>query len=116
MRFQPRNRQESPFRIPYKTNLKLLTPPQKSSRVLEALLNGLKMVKWNFVCIWKHLFMRKDMESSASDNIRAIWAYTLELLQTSEKQIGNHPGVLIFDEPTQHSIGSEDTKAFFEIL
>ena len=36
-------------------------------------------------------------DSSASDNIRAIWSYTLALLQTSKKQIGNHPGVLIFD-------------------
>ncbi len=59
---------------------------------------------------------RFDMkfDSSASDNIRAIWSYTLALLQTSEKQIGNHPGVLIFDEPTQHSIGAEDANAFFK--
>lgn len=42
--------------------------------------------------------------------------YTLALLQTSEKQIGNHPGVLIFDEPTQHSIGAEDANAFFKSI
>ena len=61
---------------------------------------------------------RFDMkfDSSASDNIRAIWSYTLALLQTSEKQIGNHPGVLIFDEPTQHSIGAEDANAFFKSI
>jgi len=41
---------------------------------------------------------------------------TLALLQTSEKQIGNHPGVLIFDEPTQHSIGAEDANAFFKSI
>ena len=61
---------------------------------------------------------RFDMkfDSSASDNIRAIWSYTLALLQTSEKQIGNHPGVLIFDEPTQHSIGAEDANTFFKSI
>ena len=49
---------------------------------------------------------RFDMkfDSSASDNIRAIWSYTLALLQTSEKQTGNHPGVLIL--MSQHSIVS----------
>ena len=55
-------------------------------------------------------------DSSASDNIRAIWSYTLALLQTSKKQIGNHPGVLIFDEPTQHSVGAEDANAFLKVL
>ena len=55
-------------------------------------------------------------DSSASDNIRAIWSYTLALLQTSEKQSGNHPGLLIFDEPTQHSIGAEDANAFFKSI
>lgn len=61
---------------------------------------------------------RFDMkfDSSASDNIRAIWSYTLALLQTSEKQSGNHPGLLIFDEPTQHSIGAEDANAFFKSI
>jgi superfamily II DNA or RNA helicase len=53
-------------------------------------------------------------DSSASDNIRAIWSYTLALLQTSKQHEGNHPGLIIFDEPTQHSIGADDAKAFFE--
>ena len=53
-------------------------------------------------------------DSSASDNIRAIWSYTLALLQTSKQYRGNHPGLIIFDEPTQHSIGADDAKAFFE--
>lgn len=55
-------------------------------------------------------------DSSASDNVRAIWAYTMALLQTSEKCGGNHPGLLIFDEPAQHSIGAVDTKAFFDSI
>ena len=29
---------------------------------------------------------------------------------------GNHPTVLIFDEPNQHSIVSEDMKNFFESI
>lgn len=55
-------------------------------------------------------------DSSASDNIRAIWAYTLGLLQTSREVGGNHFGIIMLDEPGQHSIGSEDTKAFFDSI
>lgn len=47
-------------------------------------------------------------DSSASDNIRAIWAYTMALLRTSVENSGNHPQILIFDEPAQHSIVTED--------
>lgn len=43
-------------------------------------------------------------DSSASDNIRAIWSYTLALLKTSNEKNGNHPQIVIFDEPGQHSI------------
>jgi len=56
-------------------------------------------------------------DSSASDNIRAIWAYTLALLRTSIDTGGNHPQIIIFDEPAQHSIVTEDVISFFnEIL
>lgn len=47
-------------------------------------------------------------DSSASDNIRAIWAYTLALLKTSLEKGGNHPQIVLFDEPGQHSIVTED--------
>jgi len=53
-------------------------------------------------------------DSSASDNIRAIWAFTMALLQTSNTHLGNHPGILIFDEPDQHSIVISNMKAFFK--
>ncbi len=53
-------------------------------------------------------------DSSASDNIRAIWAFTMSLLQTSNKHLGNHPGVLILDEPDQHSIIITNMEAFFK--
>lgn len=55
-------------------------------------------------------------DSSASDNIRAIWAYTIALMQTSIEKKGNHPGVIIFDEPNQHSIIPEDMEEFFKSL
>lgn len=48
--------------------------------------------------------------SSASDFVRTIWAYSLSLL----KQGKNHPGLVIFDEPGQHSVSSESLKILFE--
>jgi hypothetical protein len=53
-------------------------------------------------------------DSSASDNARAIWAFTLALLETSNKFNGNHPGLIIFDEPIQHSIIADDMEALFK--
>lgn len=55
-------------------------------------------------------------DSSASDNIRSIWAYTIALLQTSTFVGGNHPRILIFDEPDQHSIIMKDLKMFFDSI
>lgn len=55
-------------------------------------------------------------DSSASDNIRGIWAYTVALMYTSMEKSGNHSNVLIFDEPNQHSIVPEDMKRFFSSL
>ena len=53
-------------------------------------------------------------DSSASDGIRVIWAFTMALLQVSIEKDGNHPGVIIFDEPAQQSIVPEDMKSFIE--
>jgi seryl-tRNA synthetase len=55
-------------------------------------------------------------DSSASDHIRRIWAFTIALVQTSNDLNGNHPGILIFDEPGQHSIVVEDMEAFLDCL
>lgn len=52
--------------------------------------------------------------SSASDNIRAIWSYTLGLLQVSNQMNGHHPGLIIFDEPAQHSIVKKDLESLFD--
>lgn len=75
---------------------------------------GIKISRDNYMPIIDNFDMKFD--SSASDNIRAIWAYTLALLQTSLKTEGNHPGLIIFDEPAQHSIGAEDAKALFDTI
>ncbi|MBQ3530720.1 MAG: hypothetical protein IJA05_02225 [Oscillospiraceae bacterium] len=53
-------------------------------------------------------------DSSASDGIRVIWAFTMALLQVSIEKEGNHPGIIIFDEPAQQSIVPEDMKSFIE--
>lgn len=55
-------------------------------------------------------------DSSASDNIRGIWAYTVALLEVSIAMEGNHPTVLIFDEPVQHSIVPNDMKKFLDSI
>lgn len=55
-------------------------------------------------------------DSSASDNVRAIWAFTMALVQTSIDKGGNHPNILIFDEPAQHSIITNDMEEFFKSI
>lgn len=53
-------------------------------------------------------------DSSASDGIRVIWAFTMALLQVSTIYEGNHPKVLIFDEPAQQSIVPDDMSNFIK--
>ena len=55
-------------------------------------------------------------DSSASDNIRAIWAYTIALLKTSLETQGNHPAIILFDEPAQHSIDADDVISLFDVI
>lgn len=55
-------------------------------------------------------------DSSASDNVRAIWAYTIALMQVSAEKQGNHPNIVIFDEPKQHSIVQNDMDMFFQSI
>ncbi|MDO6388686.1 hypothetical protein Q4E40_01020 [Pontibacter sp. BT731] len=50
------------------------------------------------------------VNSSASDFVRNIWAYSISLLQKGE----NHPGLVLFDEPGQHRTDSASLKALFE--
>lgn len=52
-------------------------------------------------------------DSSASDFVRLIWSYLLALYQASAQPSlkGNHPGVLLFDEPGQHSMAVDSQHA-----
>ncbi len=51
-------------------------------------------------------------DSSASDGIRVIWAFTMALLQVSIEKSGNHPGIVIFDEPAQQSMEAGAMESF----
>ncbi|KPH11684.1 hypothetical protein [Chryseobacterium sp. ERMR1:04] len=55
-------------------------------------------------------------DSSASDFIRCIWSYTISLMKTSVAFGGNHPQVLIFDEPKQQDISLPSFKTFLQEL
>lgn len=54
--------------------------------------------------------------SSASDFVRAIWAYTSALYKTSVKFNSNHPKLLVFDEPSQHDMANRDMNNFLQEL
>ncbi|EMK6648802.1 hypothetical protein V9J44_003386, partial [Vibrio cholerae] len=43
-------------------------------------------------------------DSSASDFVRLIWSYLISICRVSNEQNGNHLGILLFDEPAQHSM------------
>lgn len=55
-------------------------------------------------------------DSSGSDHIRAMWAYYISLLETSYSKNGNHPLLLIFDEPQQQSASTKDFHEFLKEL
>lgn len=57
-------------------------------------------------------------DSSASDFVRLIWGYLLALYQTSgtPSSQGNHPGLLMFDEPGQHSMAVDSQHALLKQL
>lgn len=77
-------------------------------------LNYVEISKDTYLPIIEGFDMKFD--SSASDNIRAIWAFTVALSQTSTQKDGNHPNILIFDEPAQHSIIPNDMEQFFKSI
>lgn len=56
-------------------------------------------------------FYNIKFDSSASDFIRCIWAYTTALLKTSIEFKTNHPRLLIFDEPKQQDMSKESFKS-----
>lgn len=57
-------------------------------------------------------FYNIKFDSSASDFIRCIWAYTTALLKTSIAYDTNHPGLLVFDEPKQQDMSKDSFRNF----
>ena len=57
-------------------------------------------------------------DSSASDFVRLIWSYLLALHQSSSGPAmnGNHSGLLMLDEPGQHSMAVESQHSLLEQL
>jgi hypothetical protein len=55
-------------------------------------------------------------DSSGSDLIRCMWAYYIALMSTSIKLGGNHPRLLLFDEPQQQSASTDDFHQFLKEL
>ncbi|QJD76973.1 hypothetical protein [Spirosoma rhododendri] len=49
-------------------------------------------------------------DSSASDFVRSIWAYTCTLFKVSDLYNGNHPGLIVMDEPEQHSMSDQSLR------
>lgn len=77
-------------------------------------MDDISISKENYLPVIEEFDMKFD--SSASDNIRGIWAYTMALMYVSLVKQGNHPGILIFDEPKQHSIVPKDMGEFFNSI
>lgn len=56
------------------------------------------------------------LESSASDNIRIIWAYSVALLYMTHWYKTNHFGFLIFDEPEQQRMKEASSEQLYKTL
>lgn len=57
-------------------------------------------------------------DSSASDFVRLILSYLLALYQSSSLQDGGgrHPGILLLDEPGQHSMAQSSQRALLQLI
>lgn len=56
------------------------------------------------------------VDSSASDHIRLIWAFTISLEIVSNEYGGNHPKILVMDEPGQHQMNNLSQGQLFKTL
>lgn len=56
------------------------------------------------------------LESSASDNIRIIWAYSVAMLYMTHWYKTNHFGFLIFDEPEQQRMKEASSEELYKSL
>jgi hypothetical protein len=57
-----------------------------------------------------------EVNNSASDLIRMIWAYVCGLLEVSRSFETNHPGLIIMDEPKQQGAHRADLGTFLKRL
>lgn len=101
---------------------------QKIAKLRENFINNLKLYGFDSIVDFSQIDISEDklipisngfdmkFDSSASDNIRAIWAFTVALMQTSFNYAGNHPNILIFDEPDQQSANINDMYNFIKHL
>ncbi len=55
-------------------------------------------------------------DSSGSDLIRAIWAYTCSLYKVSQNHLTSHPKLLMFDEPVQQDVSVDSVSKFLKEL
>jgi len=55
-------------------------------------------------------------DSSASDFVRLIWSYLISICRVSEEHGGNHLGVLLFDEPAQHSMSLDSVNKLMKSM
>ena len=55
-----------------------------------------------------------DFDLSASDMVRAIWAYFYSLLAVARDTATNHPGLLVLDEPRQQETKRESFEALIK--
>ncbi len=55
-------------------------------------------------------------DSSASDFVRVMWAYTIGLYLVSEQYQANHPSFIFLDEPAQHSMSDKSSWELFDSL
>jgi hypothetical protein len=55
-------------------------------------------------------------DSSASDFVRLIWSYLIALYKASSQSGGNHPGLILFDEPAQHSMSTKSVNKMLDLL
>lgn len=93
---------------------------KKIAKLRENFVNNLKLYGFSSIVDLSQIDISEDkllpisngfdmkFDSSASDSIRAIWAFTVALMQTSFNFSGNHSNILIFDEPDQQSANITD--------
>ncbi|BDG10793.1 hypothetical protein [Anaeromyxobacter paludicola] len=69
----------------------------------------------DFVRSEKPKEMELEFDFSASDTIRAVWAYLLGMMSVDHTFTTNYPRLLVFDEPRQQSTASESLGEFLKI-